>query len=86
MRHDAHCGFGAISAREIDKSGIQGVIDAIKRRVGDTKVYITVDIDVLDPAFAPGTLTLTRLPYSPSSCVTLGGRNPDKRNCSHRNP
>jgi agmatinase len=57
MRHDAHCGFGGVSAREIDKSGIQGVIDAIKRRVGDTKVYISVDIDVLDPAFAPATGT-----------------------------
>lgn len=65
MRHDAHCGFGAVSAREIDKTGIQGVIDAIKRRVGDTKVYISVDIDVLDPAFAPGEL-------SPISTSSLG--------------
>lgn len=54
MRNDARCGFAAISAREIDKSGVGGVVEQIKKRVGDTKVYISVDIDVLDPAFAPG--------------------------------
>jgi agmatinase len=30
------------------------VIEQLKNRVGDTNVYISVDIDVLDPAFAPG--------------------------------
>lgn len=34
--------------------GTSGVISRIRERVGDTKVYVTVDIDVLDPAFAPG--------------------------------
>jgi hypothetical protein len=34
--------------------GISGVIEAIKKRVAGAKVYISVDIDVLDPAFAPG--------------------------------
>jgi len=29
----------------------------LKSRVGDSKVYISVDIDVLDPAFAPATGT-----------------------------
>jgi guanidinopropionase len=33
------------------------VTDEIKKIVGDTKTYITFDIDVLDPAFAPGTGT-----------------------------
>lgn len=31
-----------------------GVIEILKERVGNSKVYISVDIDVLDPAFAPG--------------------------------
>jgi agmatinase len=31
--------------------------DAIHRRVGDKAAYLTIDIDVLDPAFAPGTGT-----------------------------
>lgn len=30
-----------------------GIIDKLKTRVGDTNVYISVDIDVLDPAYAP---------------------------------
>lgn len=37
--------------------GISGVIDRLKQRVAGTKVYISVDIDVLDPAYAPATGT-----------------------------
>ena len=54
MRNDVRCGFETINSREMDKSGAQGIIKKIRERVQDTKVYITVDIDVLDPAFAPG--------------------------------
>lgn len=57
LANDARCGFSVIRARDIDKIGISGVIDAIRKRVGDSKVYISVDIDVLDPAFAPATGT-----------------------------
>ncbi|KAK8061506.1 agmatinase- variant [Apiospora phragmitis] len=42
------------AARDLDKVGTEGVIKRIKDRVGGSKVYISVDIDVLDPAFAPG--------------------------------
>jgi agmatinase len=37
--------------------GASGAIDAITRRVEHLPVYLSVDIDVLDPAFAPGTGT-----------------------------
>ncbi|KAI8283947.1 proclavaminate amidinohydrolase [Colletotrichum sp. SAR11_57] len=47
-----------VTARDLDKLGAQGVISKIKERVGDSKVYISVDIDVLDPAFAPGETTV----------------------------
>jgi agmatinase len=33
------------------------LIDALKDRVQGSKVYISVDIDVLDPAYAPATGT-----------------------------
>jgi agmatinase len=46
-----------ITARDIDRLSPQGVIEKLKRRVAGTKVYISVDIDVLDPAFAPATGT-----------------------------
>lgn len=55
LRNDKRCGFEIVKARDIDRIGIQGVITALKERVGNNKVYISVDIDVLDPAFAPGT-------------------------------
>ena len=54
---DAQVGFRAIPATEVDQLGASGVIDAIADRVADRPVYVSVDIDVLDPAFAPGTGT-----------------------------
>jgi len=55
------CDFDTITARDIDRIGVQGIVDRLKKRVGDTMVYISVDIDVLDPAFAPGELAHTPL-------------------------
>lgn len=57
IRNDLRCGFEMIKARDIDRLGVHGVIDTIKKRVEGTRVYISVDIDVLDPAFAPATGT-----------------------------
>lgn len=54
MRNDLRCGFATITSRDIDDINTHGIIEKIKERVGDSKVYISVDIDVLDPAFAPG--------------------------------
>lgn len=46
------------SADDIDKLGTQGIIDGIMSTLGtENPVYLSVDIDVLDPAFAPGTGT-----------------------------
>jgi agmatinase len=36
---------------------LKAVIDAIKARIGNAPCYLTLDIDCLDPAFAPGTGT-----------------------------
>jgi agmatinase len=41
----------------MDVLGSGGVAERIRARVGDRPVYVSVDIDVLDPAFAPGTGT-----------------------------
>jgi agmatinase len=63
IRNDKRCGFGIVFAHDIDRIGIQGVIDRVKGRIGEEKVYISVDIDVLDPAYAPATYSrsLTKL-------------------------
>ena len=57
LKHDKACGFSIITARQLDKIGTQGVIDMLMERTTGTKVYISVDIDVLDPAYAPATGT-----------------------------
>ncbi|KAG7121652.1 Guanidinobutyrase like protein [Verticillium longisporum] len=47
-----------ISADEMDDFGTAGVISRIMETLGtEDPVYLSVDIDVLDPAFAPGTGT-----------------------------
>ncbi|WP_442811911.1 agmatinase [Streptomyces sp. NBC_01803] len=54
---DRGFGFAAVSCPEIEADGITGVIERVRARVGDRPVYVSVDIDVLDPAHAPGTGT-----------------------------
>ena len=46
-----------LSRADIVKSGsIEGIIDKIRQTVShDKPVYVSLDIDLLDPAFAPGT-------------------------------
>lgn len=63
IRNDVRCGFDLITARAIDEVGTAGIVSQIRQRVGDSKVYISVDIDVLDPAYAPGKC----LPLPPTS-------------------
>lgn len=51
-------GFLRISADDIDEIGTKGIIDLIMGRMGtETPVYLSVDIDVIDPGLAPGTGT-----------------------------
>lgn len=50
-------GMNVIGAPEVHASGVQKVVEKIKNIVGDNLVYLTFDIDCLDPAFAPGTGT-----------------------------
>ncbi|MBX7446476.1 agmatinase [Mycolicibacterium sp. 3033] len=57
LLEDEAMGFTVVHCRDIDRIGIDGVIDRILTRVGDHPVYVSIDIDVLDPAFAPGTGT-----------------------------
>lgn len=53
-------GFIRVHADDIDELGPIGVVNAIMQRVGldpQQPVYLSVDIDVLDPSTAPGTGT-----------------------------
>ena len=51
---DANMGFEVITSEKFVEIGAPKVAERIKNKVGDNPVYVSVDIDVLDPAFAPG--------------------------------
>lgn len=55
--NDSDHGFDILSAPWIHRNGVDAAIAAIRERVGAGKVYVTFDIDCLDPAYAPGTGT-----------------------------
>jgi agmatinase len=57
LDQDSELGFQVISAPDVDQLGVPGMVERIAQRVGDRPVYVSVDIDVLDPAHAPGTGT-----------------------------
>jgi agmatinase len=57
LADDTGLGFQVVGSVEMDDLGARGVVERIRDRVGDRPVYVSVDIDVLDPAFAPGTGT-----------------------------
>ena len=57
LLEDAELGFQVVHARDVDDLGVRGVVERIRERVQERPVYVSLDIDVLDPAFAPGTGT-----------------------------
>jgi agmatinase len=57
LTDDANLGFQIVDTDTIDSLGAGGLRDRIAECVGTRPVYVSVDIDVLDPAFAPGTGT-----------------------------
>ena len=57
LSQDVELGFQVIPAPEVDQLGVTGMAERIAQRVGDRPAYVSVDIDVLDPAHAPGTGT-----------------------------
>lgn len=50
-------GFEVITTDEGREMGIGSLIQKIQNRVGDAKVFISFDVDFVDPAYAPGTGT-----------------------------
>ncbi|XPF96442.1 agmatinase [Colwellia sp. RE-S-Sl-9] len=50
-------GFKVINASEANDMPTDDIVSIIRERVKDMPVYLTFDIDCLDPAYAPGTGT-----------------------------
>ena len=51
-------GYRVVRMREFEDLGIERSVDLIRQRVGDSPVYITFDLDCLDPSVAPGVSNL----------------------------
>ncbi len=54
---DERFGFGIITSADIMHNGVTEIITMLRERIADRPLYISLDIDVLDPAHAPGTGT-----------------------------
>ncbi|KAE9409137.1 arginase deacetylase [Gymnopus androsaceus JB14] len=57
LENDEAVGFQLISGDDIDDLGIPEIIRLIRKRIGDSPVYLSLDIDVIDPGLAPATGT-----------------------------
>lgn len=54
---DESLGFTIVHCRDFDRIGTDGILERILDRIGDAPLYVSIDIDVLDPGFAPATGT-----------------------------
>ncbi|MGH7870225.1 MAG: arginase family protein, partial [Candidatus Dormibacteraceae bacterium] len=54
---DARFGFEVITADDLDNMGVGKIVQRIHERVGTSPLYVSVDVDVMDPSHAPGTGT-----------------------------
>ncbi len=54
---DESFGFRIITAMDFETQGLAEIVARVRARVGDAPLYVSIDIDVLDPGSAPGTGT-----------------------------
>jgi agmatinase len=54
---DRGFGFGIVGAFDYERRSIEEIAAQIRERVADSPVYVSIDVDVMDPANAPGTGT-----------------------------
>ena len=64
-------GFAVISGPELHRRGIDDALREIRARLGDRPVYLSFDIDFVDPAYAPGTGTPETDGFSGPQCHQL---------------
>lgn len=57
LSDDEALGFHIISCVEVQRHGLPHALERLSQRIAGTPVYVSIDIDVLDPAHAPGTGT-----------------------------
>ncbi|MFB9378322.1 agmatinase [Kineococcus gynurae] len=57
LEDDGVLGFQIVRADDYETDGVARAVERMRRRLEGAPVYVSVDIDVLDPAAAPGTGT-----------------------------
>jgi agmatinase len=57
LAETAEMGYATVHCTDYDRLGLDGVVIAMRERLGTGPVYVSVDIDVIDPGMAPGTGT-----------------------------
>jgi agmatinase len=57
LAETAALGYATVHCTDYDRLGLDGVIAAMRERLDTGPVYVSVDIDVIDPGMAPGTGT-----------------------------
>ncbi|CDO06343.1 agmatinase [Mycolicibacterium cosmeticum] len=57
LEDDAVLGFQVIRSDDYEVDGVASIVERMRKRLSGGPVYVSVDIDVLDPAHAPGTGT-----------------------------
>lgn len=57
LEDDKRFGFGIVTSSDVYYQGVAEIVAKLRDRIGNRPLYISVDIDVLDPAHAPGTGT-----------------------------
>jgi agmatinase len=57
LAETAALGYATLHCMDYDRLGLDGVIAAMRERLAEGPVYVSVDIDVIDPGMAPGTGT-----------------------------
>lgn len=57
LAESARMGFAAVHCRDFARASLDTITERVRARLGSRPVYVSIDIDVLDPGFAPGTGT-----------------------------
>jgi agmatinase len=64
-------GFELLDEERLHELGPEGYGAAVRERVGDAPAFLSFDIDVFDPAFAPGTGTPEAAGLTPREALAL---------------
>lgn len=57
LQDDRRFGFGIVTSADVLRRGVDEIVSQLHDRIGSRALYVSIDIDVLDPAHAPGTGT-----------------------------